>query len=149
MKKIFFLLILFSLNIYAQKNSFYVMIDNEFNSLFKFEKDKNNSFTSIKVLKDKYKKTGFIVENNSKKSDNDVIVVKAQPIIPRYYEFESYEKPKVINNISTFKVYNIEDISKNIKAFRKIWDNYRYSVVFIEKDKYNYNLWKMTPIYLE
>lgn len=149
MRNIFFLLILSSLNIYTQKNNLYVMIDNEFNSLYKFEIDENNSLSSIKILKDEYKKTDFIVKKSSKKSDNDVIVVKKQPVRKIYYEFQSYEKPKVINNISTLKIYNIQDVSKNIKKIREIWTNYKYSIVFIKKENCNYKLWKMKPIYLE
>jgi len=149
MNKIFFILIIFSLNTFAQKNIFYVMIDSKSNSLFKFNKDKNNSFSSIKILKDKYKKTGFINRNNSKKSDNDIIVVKKQPIRKKYYEFQSYKKPKTVNSINTLKIYNIKDISKNKEVIKKIWGNYKYSIVFIEKENCSYKLWEMKPIYLE
>ncbi|MFL0223049.1 hypothetical protein, partial [Tenacibaculum maritimum] len=145
MKNIFFILIIFSLNAYAQKNILYVVIESKNNSLFKFEK--NNSFSSIKILKNEYRRTGFINQKKSKKYDNDIIIVKTQPVRKRYYEFQSYKKPKTVSSISDLKTYSIKDISKNIEIFKESWGNHKYSIVFIEKVNCNYKLWEMKPIY--
>lgn len=129
------------------------MIDSEYKSLYRFKSDVNQDnnfyFSSIKILKYEYKKNGFVNKNNSKKSDDEIVIVKKQPIETNYYEFESYERPEILTNIDMLKINSIKDISKNTGVAREIWGNYKYSVIFIENKNCNYILWKMKPLYLE
>ncbi|MFL0063646.1 hypothetical protein, partial [Tenacibaculum maritimum] len=90
-----------------------------------------------------------LFQKKSKKYDNDIIIVKTQPVRKRYYEFQSYKKPKTVSSISDLKTYSIKDISKNIEIFKESWGNHKYSIVFIEKVNCNYKLWEMKRIYLE
>jgi hypothetical protein len=77
------------------------------------------------------------------------VIVKTQPINSNFYEFKSYKKPQKVNNIDSLKLHSIKDVSKNIKVFKEIWGNYKYSLVFIENKNCNYILWRMKPVYLE
>ncbi|WP_435260679.1 hypothetical protein [Tenacibaculum sp. nBUS_03] len=155
MKKIvyLFIIVICNFNTIAQENVLYVMIDSKYQSLYKFKKeinqDKDYYFSSIKVLKDRSKNDGFINKNVSQKNDDDIVIIKNQPINRIFYEFESYKKPQKINKIDSLKLYSLKDVSKNIEAFKKIWGDYKSSVVFIENKKCNYILWQMKPVYLE
>lgn len=133
MKK--FLILLFILINYianAQSKNIYVIIDNKYQKLFKFKKENNSYFSSIRILKYDKKNEGFNKKENSHK-DDDIIVISKQPIETNYYEFQSYKKPKDTKNINNLTTYNIEEISRNIKPIQKIWRNSDYSIVFIEK----------------
>jgi hypothetical protein len=146
-----FLILLFILINYianAQSKNIYVIIDNKYQKLFKFKKENNSYFSSIRILKYDKKNEGFNKKENSHK-DDDIIVISKQPIETNYYEFQSYKKPKDTKNINNLTTYNIEEISRNIKPIQKIWRNSDYSIVFIEKKECNYILWQMKPIYLE
>ena len=155
MKKLvyLFILIMYNFNTIAQENTLYVMIDSKYKSLYKFKKeinqDKDYYFSSIKILKDSSKNDGFINKDISQKNDDDIVIVKTQPINSNFYEFESYKKPQKVNNIDSLKLHSIRDLSKNIEVFKEIWGNYKYSLVFIENKNCNYILWRMKPVYLE
>ena len=100
MKKLvyLFILIIYNFNTIAQENALYVMIDSRYKSLYKFKKevnqDKDYYFSSIKVLKDKSKNDGFTNKDVSQKNDDDIVIVKTQPVNTNFYEFESYKKPQ-------------------------------------------------------
>ena len=155
MKKLvyLFILIIYNFNTIAQENALYVMIDSRYKSLYKFKKevnqDKDYYFSSIKVLKDKSKNDGFTNKGVSQKNDDDIVIVKTQPVNTNFYEFESYKKPQKVGSIDSLKIYSIKDVSENIKEFKEIWGDYKYSVVFIENKNCDYILWQMNPIYLE
>jgi superfamily I DNA/RNA helicase len=155
MKKLvyLFILIIYNFNTIAQENTLYVMIDSKYKSFYKFKKeinqDKDYYFSSIKILKDSSKNEGFINKDISQKNDDDIVIVKTQPISSNFYEFESYKKPQKVNNIDSLKLHSIRDLSKNIEVFKEIWGNYKYSLVFIENKNCNYILWRMKPVYLE
>jgi len=100
--KIFFpLLILFNIWMYSQDNVLYVMIDKKYDSIFKFNKE--NNYSSIKILKNKYIKIGFANKSKSNVLNQDIVVVKNQPVEKRYYEFGAYEMPKIVNNVKKLK----------------------------------------------
>jgi hypothetical protein len=150
MKKNILILLFLSINynVNAQSKNIYVIIDNKYEEFFKFKKENDPYFSSIKVLKYDKRDKGFNKKENSQKK-NDIIVVLKQPIENNYYEFQSYDKPKEEKNINLLKIYSIEEISRNIEPIHKIWTDSDYSIVFIEKIGCNYNLWKMKPIQLE
>lgn len=153
MKKLIYLLILAlsSFSTVAQENVLYVIIDSKYQSIYRFKTEINQSsyYSSIKILKEKYIQDGFNDKSSSKRSNDDIVIVKAQPMNKNYYEFQSYRKPKIVSNIDIYKKYNIKDVSGNIGAFKRIWGNYKYSIIFIEKKKCKYLLWRMKPVYLE
>ncbi len=150
MKKYILILLFLSINynLNAQIKSIYVIIDDKYENLFKFKKEKKSYFSSIKILKYDKRHKGFNKKGNSQKDDDSIIVSK-QPIEANYYEFQSYKKPKIAKIINHLKTYSIEEVSRNIKSIQKIWTNSDYSIVFIEKQDCNYKLWKMKSIHLE
>lgn len=153
-QNIYLLFVLFTItiNMYAQENtSLYAQIDAKYKSLYKFKLKKDSSdnyFSCIKILKEKYKEKGVYNKSVSKK-DEDIIIVSKQPAEKNYYEFVSYEKPIIVSNVDTLKVFSIEDVSKNVNDIKKIWNNYNYTITFIEKMKCNFILCKMRPVYVE
>ena len=93
MKKLvyLFILIIYNFNTIAQENTLYVMIDSKYKSLYKFKKEINQNkdyyFSSIKILKDSSKNDGFINKDISQKNDNDIVIVKTQPINSNFYYY--------------------------------------------------------------
>lgn len=149
-----FILLIYNFNIIAQEdNLIYVMIECKHESLYNFKKevskDKNHYFSSIKILKDKYKNRGFNNKQISNKKGDDIVFFEKEPREKNFFEFQSYMKPKKMLKIDSLKLYSIKDVSRNIKEIKKIWGNYKYSIVFIENKNSNYLLWKMKPIYSE
>ena len=150
MKKCILILLFISINynLNAQIKNIYVIIDNKHESFFKFKKEKNSCFSSIKILKYDKRLKGFNKKENSQE-DNDIIIVSKQQIETNYYEFQSSKKPKTAKNIKHLKTYSIEEISRNVKSIQKIWTDSDYSIIFIEETGCNYKLWKMKSIHLE
>ncbi len=146
------LILLFPFILRAQNKNLYVIVDYQYQQLFKFDKKTNKKnevyFSSIKILEYNKKNKGFS-KDKINPNVNDILVVSKQPTETNYYEFQSYKKPKKIKNIDNLKVFTIEDVSKNIELIQQIWTDPNYSIVFIEKVNCDYKLWEMKPIYLE
>jgi hypothetical protein len=144
MKKIIYLIIILNnlISFSQKKSEIYVKMEKvKYKNLYASKKINQN--LQIKIIYFEKKNNGF--KNNTKKNDDEVIILEPLPN-EYYYEFNSIAKPVQVSNISKLNYYSIEDISKH-----KIWNKTPpHSLIFIEKlNDCNYNLWKMYPIMKE
>jgi len=153
MKNLFIYLIILSSSIkmncqQLNNKSIFVMIDSIQNEqLFILEKNKNNVYANIRILKYDKRKEGFNNKETKIKSKNDIIQVNPEPNIINYYEFRANNPPQKLNSLKGLKLNSIQDVSKNKK---NVWSKYPYTIFFVEKlEKREYNLWEMNLIIYE